>query len=69
MTRISHAIRCSVRQYSTASNKELATKKLVYTSPNAGLVKLVKKFSLTTLGVSFLSSTFINAAAHLIVLD
>jgi hypothetical protein len=51
MTRISQAIRC-IKQYSTEINKE-TTKRLIYTSPNVGLVKLVKKFSLTTLGVSF----------------
>ncbi|CAO3620323.1 unnamed protein product [Mucor hiemalis] len=48
MTLITTAICSSVRHLST----EAPVKKLVYTSPSAGLVKLVKKFSLTTLGIS-----------------
>ncbi|KAL9547837.1 hypothetical protein PS6_006943 [Mucor atramentarius] len=47
---VARAVHCA-RHYSTntASNVE---KKLIYTSPNVGLVKLVKKFSLSTLGIS-----------------
>jgi hypothetical protein len=51
MSRITQAIRC-IRQYSTAK-ENISSKKLVYTSPNVGLVRLVKKFSLTTLGVKY----------------
>ncbi|KAF1799878.1 hypothetical protein V8B55DRAFT_1542357 [Mucor lusitanicus] len=40
-----------VRPYSTHSASHVE-KKLIYTSPNVGLVKLVKKFSLSTLGIS-----------------
>lgn len=51
MTRILRAIR-NIKQYSTLADKKTTeTNKLVYRSPNAGLIKLVKKFSLTTLGV------------------
>ncbi|GAA5806481.1 hypothetical protein HPULCUR_012015 [Helicostylum pulchrum] len=56
MTRINQAIGC-IKQYSTSVVKQAtSTKKLVYNSPNAGLVKLVKKFSLTTLGISAIAT-------------
>lgn len=47
---IVRAVHC-IRPYSTQTTSH-AEKKLIYTSPNVGLVKLVKKFSLSTLGVS-----------------
>lgn len=55
MTPITAAIRSSAGHFSTTT-KEAPAKKLVYTSPSAGLVKLVKKFSLTTLGISAIST-------------
>ncbi|KAG2229735.1 hypothetical protein INT48_002069 [Thamnidium elegans] len=56
MTRINQAIGF-IKQYSTSAVKQATgTKKLVYTSPNASLVKLVKKFSLTTLGISAIAT-------------
>lgn len=58
MSRLNQALGC-LKQYTTLASKQPnSTKRLVYSSPNAGLVKLVKKFSLTTLGVSFIKSTF-----------
>jgi hypothetical protein len=47
---ITQALYC-IRPYSTNTINNVE-KKLIYTSPNVGLVKLVKKFSLSTLGVS-----------------
>ncbi|GAN09358.1 hypothetical protein MAM1_0262d08884 [Mucor ambiguus] len=47
---IVRAVHC-IRPYSTHAASH-AEKKLIYTSPNVGLVKLVKKFSLSTLGIS-----------------
>ncbi|KAL9540516.1 hypothetical protein MBANPS3_009632 [Mucor bainieri] len=47
---IVRAVHC-IRPYSTHTATSVE-KKLIYTSPNVGLVKLVKKFSLSTLGIS-----------------
>lgn len=47
---ITQAVHC-IRHFSTNTTNNVE-KKLIYTSPNVGLVKLVKKFSLSTLGVS-----------------
>ncbi|OBZ88186.1 hypothetical protein A0J61_03760 [Choanephora cucurbitarum] len=43
------------RAYSTVSEAS-SEKKLVYTSPQIGLVKFVKRFSLSTLGISSIST-------------
>ncbi|KAK4511625.1 uncharacterized protein ATC70_012841 [Mucor velutinosus] len=47
---VARAVHC-IRPYSTHVSNHIE-KKLIYTSPNVGLVKLVKKFSLSTLGIS-----------------
>ncbi|KAI8386843.1 hypothetical protein BD560DRAFT_363278 [Blakeslea trispora] len=47
--------RIARRAYSTVPEAS-TEKKLVYTSPQIGLVKLVKRFSLTTLGISTVST-------------
>ncbi|KAI8997845.1 hypothetical protein BDB01DRAFT_59330 [Pilobolus umbonatus] len=46
-----------IRPYTThVAPKNTFTKKLVYTSPQVGLIQLAKRFSLTTLGISSLCS-------------
>jgi hypothetical protein len=48
MFRLARPLTASIRAYSTNA----PSKKLIYTSPNVGLIKLMKRFSLTTFGVS-----------------